>query len=77
MDELVGAISLTNSAVLCVGGITNREAKRARDAGLDVDGIGYYLFLASQDDPQKPIEVLAKFWSASAAERIAKLVAAE
>lgn len=77
MDDLVGAISLTNSAVLCIGGITHNEAQRARDQGQDIDGSGYYLFLASRDDPNKPIEVLAKFWSASDAERIARMVAAD
>ncbi|WP_143596163.1 hypothetical protein [Tistlia consotensis] len=76
MDEIVGAVPVSNSATLCIGGISSAEAERAREAGHDLDGMGYYLFLASQDDPEKPIEVLAKFWSASAAERLARMIAA-
>lgn len=77
MDEIVGAVPVSNSATLCIGGITGAEAKRAREAGHDLDGTGYYLFLASEDDPKKPIEVLAKLWSASAAERLARIMRAD
>ena len=74
MDEPFGAIPISNSAMLCIGGITGAEAGRAREAGFDVDGTGYYLFLASQNNPSEPVEVLAKFWSASAAERLARIL---
>lgn len=77
MDDSVGAMPLSGSVVLCIGGITHAEAQRARHSGQEIDGTGYYLFSASRDDPKKPIEILAKFWSASAAERIARLVAAD
>lgn len=76
MDDAVGAFPISNSASLCVGGISNAEAQRARDAGHEVDGTGYYLFLANHSEPEQPIEILAKFWSASAAERLAKMIAA-
>jgi hypothetical protein len=59
--------------MLCVGGITRAEACMANDAGIEVDGLGYYLFLADQSEPQKPIEVLAKFADPSAAEKLARL----
>lgn len=77
MDESFGMIAVSNSAVLCVGGITRAEAELAQQNGHDVDGTGYYLFLASHSDPAKPIEVLAKIWSVSAAEKIARLMGAD
>lgn len=77
MDEVLGAIAVSNSATLCVGGITSVEAARAREAGYDLDGTGYYLFLTSHGDPEKPVEVLAKFWSPSAAERLARMITAD
>jgi hypothetical protein len=72
MEEYFAEISLGNSSVLCIGSITNAEAERATDDGLSVDGKGYYLFRADESEPNKPIEVLAKFVSAGAAESLAR-----
>ena len=77
MSEFFGMIPISNTSALCVGGITQPEVNRAKEDGHEVDGTGYYLFLASQDDPSKPIEVLAKFWSASAAEKLARALSSD
>ena len=69
MSELFCGISVRNSRVLCVGGVTNKEAKEAAASGIDVDPSCYYLYLASADDPSSPIEILARFFSADQAER--------
>ena len=74
MSELLGSAPLSNKALLCVGGITKREAERVREQGHDITGLGYYLFLADQSEPSKPIEVLAEFYSASAAEKVSRLL---
>ena len=73
MEVHFAAKPLTNSSVLCVGGITRTEAEAAKDEGLDIDGFGYYLFIASQNDPRRPIEILAKFASEAAAEKLARM----
>jgi len=44
---------------------------------LEVDGTGYYLFLADESRPEQPIEILAKFFSESEAARIARLLDAK
>jgi hypothetical protein len=76
MDEYFAALPLGNATVLCVGGVTRKEAEQARDGGLSVDGTGYYLFLANASDPRQPIQVLAKFFSELEAGRLARKVAA-
>ena len=76
MSELFSAISVRNSKVLCVGGVTEREVKEAASSGLDVDSASFYLYLASEDNPASPIEILAKFFSADQAERAAELLPA-
>lgn len=76
MSELFSAISVRNSKVLCVGGVTKREAKEAASSGLDVDTSSFYLYLASEEDPSSPIEILARFFSADQAERAAELLPA-
>lgn len=75
MEEYFATVPLSNSALLCVGGITRGETERAHEEGVEIDGFGYYLFLASQADPTKPIEILAKFATEAAAERLARLMA--
>jgi hypothetical protein len=72
MEEYFAEIPVGNSSVLCVGGITRNEAERAIDNGIDVDGFGYYLFVADRTAPERPIEVLAKFVSLAAAENLAR-----
>lgn len=74
MDEYFASIPVSNSTVACVGGITRNEMAAAQDDGLLVDGTGYYLFLANQDAPKQPIEILAKFISEAQAERFARLI---
>lgn len=67
------AIPLNNTSVLCIGGITSAEASEAKEDGIDADGNGYYLFLASADRPKEPIKLLAKFFSVAHAEEAARL----
>lgn len=76
MDEYFAALPLTNATRLCVGGVTRAESDRARDDGLDIDGRGYYLFLANEAEPRQPIQILAKFVSDLEAGRLARLLAA-
>lgn len=73
MDEKFASIPLNNSRVLCIGGITAAEAREAAEAGLSVDGRGYYLFIASSERPWEPIEILARFFSPDQAESAAAL----
>ncbi len=68
MSMHLAAMPLTNATVVCVGGITMAEAENARADGHDVDGFGYYLFLADEIAPEKPIQILAKFFSPEEAE---------
>ena len=73
MEEYFSCFPVSNSTSLCVGGITNAETERAQDDGLELDGLGYYLFLASNAELTRPIEILAKFATPAAAERLARL----
>lgn len=74
MSETFATIPVLNSRVLCIGGVTRAEAKEARASGVDVDGSGFYLFLASEAEPNLPIEILARFYSAEQAERAADMI---
>lgn len=74
MDEYFAAIPVNNSMLACVGGITNSEAQAASDDGIPVDGFGYYLFLADEQSPGTPIEILAKFINETQAARFARLI---
>jgi hypothetical protein len=76
MDEYFAAMPVTNATVLCVGGVTRAEAEAARDDGLDIDGKGYYLFLANEGAPERPIEILARFFSEMEAARFAMVLEA-
>ena len=75
MDECFAAIPLSNATCICVGGITHAEAQAAQSDGIQVDGNGYYLFLAKQNELKSPIKLLAKFFSPSEAESFARMVA--
>ena len=70
MDENFGTVHISNSTCLCVGGITHSEADRAREEGMEIDGLGYYLFLSSEIEPRQPIEILAKFPNMETAEKL-------
>lgn len=74
MDEYFAASPLGNSRVLCVGGITRAEAAAIRDDGCAIDGQGYYLFVADESDPGKPIELLGTLLSPLHAARLADLL---
>lgn len=74
MDEYFAATPVTNSTMLCVGGVTSREVEAARDDGLAVSGDGYYLFMAEQGAPRTPIQLLAKFFSPREAETFSRLL---
>jgi hypothetical protein len=74
MEEYFSCLPVSNSTSLCVGAITNAEVDRARADGAEYDGKGYYLFLASSAEPKGPIEILAKFATADAAEKLARLL---
>lgn len=73
MQEIFSSISLRNSKILCVGSITRREAKEAASRGIEAEPTGFYLYLASAEEPTSPIEILAKFFSVEQAERAAEL----
>lgn len=73
MDEHFAAFVISNATMLCIGGITRAEAEMAIEDGADIDGQGYYLFLASAEEPKQPIRLLAKFFSAMEAEAAARL----
>lgn len=75
MDEHFATIPVTNAMRLCVGSITRAEAEAAREDGADIDGLGYYLFVADETAPHAPIRVLAKFVSSSLAEELARTLA--
>ena len=74
MDEYFAAAPLGNSRVLCVGGITRAETETARGDGLQIDGRGYYLFVADESEPTKPIELLGSLLSPQHAARFASLL---
>jgi len=77
MSEYFTAMPASNSTFLCVGSITRSEAELVRQSGFDHDTHGYYLFVAREDAPDEPIQVLAKFLSPLEAERAAKLLGAQ
>jgi hypothetical protein len=74
MDEYFAETKLTNTTALCVGGITSKEAQAARNDGLDVDGFGYYVFLAEENGNRHTIQILGKLFSAGHAERLARML---
>lgn len=76
MDEYFAAMPLTNATMVCVGGISGREVRQAQEDGIEVDGLGYYLFLANEAEPKQPIQILAKFVSEREAGRFARMLAA-
>lgn len=73
MNDYFASMPMDNSTVLCIGGITRREATLAQEDGIDIDGCGYYLFLADAEQPKNPIRLLAKFFSSSEAEEAVRL----
>jgi hypothetical protein len=77
VDEYFAATPVTNATVLCVGSITRSETEAARESGLEIDGKGYYLFLADESRPEQPVELLAKFFSESEAARLSHLLGAK
>jgi hypothetical protein len=76
MEEDFASIPLTNATRLCVGSITAVEAANLKADGVDDNGLGYYIFLASEAEPETPIEVLGKFFSAFEANRFLRLIPA-
>ena len=74
MDEYFGAMNVTNAKVLCVGGITRKEAEAARGDGLDIDGTGYYIFLADQSAPKAPVQILGQLFSPLHAAALSRLL---
>jgi hypothetical protein len=77
MSDYFAALPTANSTFLCVGSITRSEAELVRQTGLSDDGHGYYLFLAREDAPGEPLQVLAKFVSPLEAERVARILNAK
>jgi hypothetical protein len=76
MDEDFASIPLTNATRLCIGSITAAEAANLKADGVEDDGLGYYLFLASEAEPETPVEVLTKFFSAFEANRFLRMIPA-
>lgn len=77
MSVQLAALPITNATVLCIGGITQSETENGRADGYPIDGNGYYLFLASENEPNRPIQLLAKFLSPTEAEMCAKAFGAK
>ena len=77
MDEYFAAMPITNATMLCIGGITRREAEAEQNEGVSVDGNGYYLFLADETEPKRPIQILAKFLTVIEAGRLARLFSSQ
>jgi len=74
VKELFASFPVQNSRVLCIGGITRKEAKEASASGIQADSNGWYLFLASESEPTSPVEILAQFFSIEQAERAAEML---
>ena len=74
MDGHFAATKLTNTTLLCVGGITRKEAEAARSDGLDISGQGYYLFLANEEAPDEPVRLLGQIFSADHADRLSRML---
>lgn len=73
MDECFGCVRISNSTSLCIGGITNAEARKATEQGMEIDGFGYYLFLSSEAEPKEDIEIIAKIPDVGVAEKMVRL----
>lgn len=76
MDPQFASIQITNATRLCIGSITERESLNLQADGINDDGRGMYLFLASDAAPNAPIEILGKFFSPLEAARLAELLPA-
>lgn len=76
MSEHFASMPLTNATHVCIGTITDKEADALRADGHDSDGLGYYLFLANEAEPESPIEVLCRFFDSSRAGQFARLLEA-
>lgn len=63
---------MSNQTALCIGEITSKEAAAARETNPAFDGFGIYLVAVDARNPSSPGEVLAKFSSSEAAERLAQ-----
>ncbi len=77
MDEYFAAMPITNATMLCIGGITRREAEIGQNDDLPIDGKGYYLFLADETEPKRPIQILAKFLTEIEAGHLARLFSSQ
>ncbi len=64
--------NLSNQTALCIGEITAKEAAAARDANPAFDGYGLYLVAVDSKNPSSAGQVLAKFTSQEAAEKLAQ-----
>jgi hypothetical protein len=51
-----------NATILCIGSVTRAETERAKNDGLEIDGTGYYLFLANATAPREPFSCLQGFF---------------
>jgi hypothetical protein len=74
LPDYFASIPINGTSVACVGGITTKEAEIASADGVQIDGMGYYLYVADSKDLKKPIEVMAKFISESQAARFARMI---
>jgi hypothetical protein len=71
MEEYYFHVPLSNSRSICIGSITVAEA--AATGATFCDGLGYYLYLSDDDNPQAT-EVLARFASEEAAMRMTAML---
>ncbi|MBV8889015.1 MAG: hypothetical protein JO305_05035, partial [Alphaproteobacteria bacterium] len=71
MEEYYFDVPLSNSRSICIGSVTVAEA--AATGANFCDGLGYYLYLTDNDNPQAT-EVLARFASEEAAMRMTAML---
>ena len=76
MGAHFASMPLTNATHVCVGTITDKEAAALRADGIETDGTGYYLFLADENDPETPIEILGCLYDSSKADQLLRMMAA-
>ena len=64
--------TLSNQTALCIGEITSKEAAQASEGNPEFDGYGLYLVAVDARNPSACGQVLAKFASQEAAEKLAQ-----
>ncbi len=74
MEEYYSETPISNSKILCVGAITQKEAELAGQDAPFCDGFGYYLYIVDSANPKSGAQVLAKVASEEAAQNLSRLL---